>query len=366
MEELSGWIAIIKKGLQYIRYRCGFGPCPTPFDPIYPEGSLFFRRIYRWDRYMRVEGAENLPFNPPVMFVANHIRFDDPITMFLAIGQGTKGAYYSRFMMRTGAFEKGTILKSWLIDLDELASLIAAIQFDRDNITWKQLKPFVQRLVDGLSLAMYIGRTRSRTGIMIEYFDFDEPGAPSFLIAQAQKKRGTPIPAIPLARTFDPITKGSVFHFGHPRYLDENAGRDAQRDFDISLIEDISRLIEVNMGHIVAGLLYNHCLMGGKACIREASIRSAVGNVVSAICNLQHAPELDSSPEAAYQRVMRFLEKKNIVTRDGRDIALAKDLILCCPPLKRGFVKQNPIKFLVNQVLHYPAFVEAIESQRLN
>ncbi len=233
MDELRGWIAIIKKGTAYLAYRCGFCPIPAPLDHIYPEGCLFFRRIYRWPKYMRVLGADRLPAQAPVMFVANHIRFDDPITMFLAIGDATNYTYFSRFMMRTGAFGRGSILKSFILDLDELASLVAAIQIDRENISLKQLKPFVRRLTEGNALAMYIGRTRSRSGLLMEYLDFDEPGAPSFLIAQAQRQReGEPLPAVPLTRTFDPFTKRSVFIFGAPRYLEGKPTREAQEETD--------------------------------------------------------------------------------------------------------------------------------------
>lgn len=208
MNEVHAWAVSAKRVAKYFAMRAGVGTCP-PFDDIYPEGEMVFKRLWRWDRRMRIIGAKNLP-DAPVVFASNHVRFDDPIVMWMAIAEASEHRYYPRFMMRTGAFNRGSILKSRLLDLDELASLVAAIQIDRDKPTLRQLKPFMERLRNNQVFGMYISRTRSRSGYMMEYREFDEPGSASFFMIQAQQRRpNLHVAAVPLARTYN-IVNGQI------------------------------------------------------------------------------------------------------------------------------------------------------------
>lgn len=351
MFEIHAWWAVAARLIHYFAYRLGLAKICTPFDDIYAEGTLVIGRVFRWNTKMRTIGVENMPPGPAV-FVANHIRFDDPIVMFIAIGKAVKGRYYARFMMRTGAFEGGW-LKSRILDMDELATLVAAIQIDRDNVTLKQLKPFVKRLKDGGVFGMYIGRTRSRSGMLLEYTEFDEPGSASFFMAQApQGPDGEPVAAIPLVRTMNPVTGGSTFVFGKAHYLPEKADRAAQRALDFDCVAAMGELVEVNGPHLVALNLYLRCLHNLPLEVTRNELADDVAAMRDAIDHPYVAPELTTRLPKVVAQTVAYLEKAGQVKREGGRIVLNREAILAVPEKGASYRKANPVKYLVNQILH--------------
>jgi len=361
MNELNAWKAAAVRVGRYLLSRYGLATCP-PFDDIYPEGLIVFKRIYRWHKRMRIVGAEKLP-DAPIVFASNHVRFDDPIVMWVAISVASNQRYYPRFMMRTDAFRDGTILKSRILDIDELAELVAAMLIDRDHVTLRQLKPFVKRLRDHKVFGIYIGRTRSRSGMVMEYREFDEPGSATFFMVQAQNNRPElNVAAIPLTRTFNIVTKRSTFIFGDPLYVDTRADRQTQRNIDFELIQQIANQVEINVPQLLALVVYLHVLhnLGDTTSLQRlkaetaAVFRAADGHYID--------PAARADFDKEFKRALRFFEKRDIIQHYKDDVALASDVVRRCPPLDRSYKDLNPIKFLANQILHFPDLVGAAET----
>jgi len=163
-----------------------------------------------------------------------------------------------------------------------------------------------------------------------------------------------------MARSFNPITNESCISFGDPRYLPRDAGREAQRQFDYDLIESMGDLLEIHGGHVVSALLYLQCLHGLGDRVSVGTLYSRAQSIVAALNDQLHVhPRLSDDVEGEVDRSLAYLEKKGFLTRFRGDIVLAHDRVLSCPPPTRRYIKENPIKFMVNQALHLRDFVKA-------
>lgn len=364
MRELRAWIILGWRFVLYFAYRLGLRKCPTFLD-IYPEGVIVFDRIMNWPKTLRVEGAQNCPSAGPAIFAGNHQKKDDPFVMYRAIHRVTNGSYPVRYMMRDDFF-KGLagIMKSRILDVDELARLVGSLQISRDRVQLSQIKPFITLLREHGSFIMYPGRSRTRTGVFIEYRDnIDEPGGVTFLIAQAQ--RGRPdlrVPAVPMTRTYNPVTKRSAVIFGEPQYLAHDADRQAQRDMDFKIIELMGGLLEINAAHLVAGILYLRCLHGVKAPASIQRYETAVTSAIERCPNRRIDPALRSDASGETKSTLRYFEEAGLISMLDQQVVPNVEAILHAPEHDKDYHRRNPVKHLVNQYLHLPDVIEAIEA----
>ncbi|HRI87008.1 MAG TPA: 1-acyl-sn-glycerol-3-phosphate acyltransferase [Candidatus Hydrogenedentes bacterium] len=363
MRELRAWIVLGWAFVRYFSYRLGLGACPS-FLAVYPEAVMVFDRIMKWPARLRVEGAENCPRSGPAVFSANHFAKDDPFIMYRAIHRLCEGSYPVRFMMRDDFFKSlGGVMKSRILDVDELARLVGSLQISRDRVQLSQLKPFMTLLREAGSFIMYPGRSRSRTGVFIEYRDgIEEPGGVTFLIAQAQ--RGRPdlrVPAIPMARTLNLVTRKSAIVFGPSIYLAHDADRTAQRDMDFRLIELMGDLVEVNAAHFVAGTVYLHCLHHRSCAIVPADLELAIAAALGDLAHRRVDPALFAARRQEIEAAFVFFEAEGLVVRSGAGFAPIRDRVLATPPHDTTYRTLNPVKYTVNQVLHLLDVTEAIE-----
>lgn len=367
MKELRAWIVVASLFLRYFMYRLGLIRCPE-FLHAYPEGVIVFDRLMGWPRNLRVEGAQHCPTQGPAVFAGNHQKKDDPFVMYRAVHRVTNGAYPVRYMMRDDFF-KGTrgILKSRLLDVDELARLAGSLQISRDRVQLSQLKPFISLLREGGAFIMYPGRSRTRSGLFVEYREgIEEPGGVMFLVAQAQ--RGRPdlrVPVVPTIRTYNPVKKKSTVAFGPPLYVPADADRAVQRELDLELIDAMGQLVELNIAHIVAGILYCRALHGRAPEMSCDALVAAAREVLNACDALPTDPEARANPAAECRQTLAFLSEKGAISVSGSSFIIHTDRVLSTPEPDTNYAKLNPVKHLLNQILHLPVAIQAIEAAAL-
>lgn len=367
MRELRAWLITAWRLVRYLFYRLGVGKCPELLD-IYPELVIVFERVMGWRKNLRVAGEEHCPRAGPAVFSGNHYAKDDPFVAYRAIHGICDGAYPVRYMMRDDFFAGGGgILKSKLIDVDELVRLLGALQISRDRVQLTQLKPFIALLREQAAFIMYPGRSRSRTGVFVEYRDgIDEPGGVTFLVAQAQRNRPElNVPIVPFARTSNLATKASVVVFGPPVYLPQNADRAAQRDLDFRIVEMMGDLVEINVMHVVAGIIYLRCLHGRAEPLGVDTLDKAVESALSQLTDRIIDPEAHSHRARAIGSALAFLERSgngnDFIRLNGGNVLVNADAVLFSPAHDTTYRKTNPIKYTVNQILHLPDVIDAIE-----
>ena len=358
--QIRSWLVTSRAFLRYFAYRLGF--CSPPaFRVRLAELVEVFSRFYRLRTRLRIIEKEYCPKSGPAVVALNHIKSDDPFLGFPSIYYGSKGAVEPWFMMRDDFF-KGK-KKHKLYDFDELLNMMASIQINRENVTLAQLKPFLNLLREGGVFAMYTGRTRSKSGMVFEYSDaVTEPGSVAFFIAQIQRSRPEPpIPATPLTRTWNPVTLKSTFAFGPPLYLKPGATREEQRAFDDDLTMAVAEGIELNAAQLTAGLLYLRCLHGKQGPWPFEACAAGVREVLGRCPSRRVYPDTTNDCEGEIRRTLKHFEKHGLLTWDTREIAPVPDKILAAPPVDLDYRERNPVKFVLNQVIHYADVIAALE-----
>ncbi len=362
MNAVRVWTVLIMRAMRYFAYRMGVGSQPTLMD-IREEITQGFVHVFRWRKRLRIVDGHLCVPESPAIIAGNHISALDPFIMYRAVEVSTQRRIKCRFMMREGVFRQGSIFKCRLLDLDEISQMAGTFLISREHVQLSQLKPFIKLLREHESFIIFPGRTRSRTGLLFEYRDgIDEPGSVSFFIVQA--RRGRPelrIAAVPLVRTVNPMTKVSSLVFGKPWYLPEDADRAAQRDFDFSFVASLGDLVEISALHLVALILYLRCLHSLPDAQPLTELTEAVAKLAAAIRHRHLEPAMAGAVDGEVGRAVRWLAKRGMLRREGGAVVAKRDAILAVPPSLKEYGKSNPIKHLVNQILHMSDVVSAAE-----
>jgi 1-acyl-sn-glycerol-3-phosphate acyltransferase len=363
MELVRAWLVVLGRATSYALYRLGLKKRPELYDIRY-ELMLVVRQAMRWRKRMRIVDGERCVRRGPAIFAGNHISGVDPFMMFCVAYLASGGRYMPRFMMREGIFSTGSLAKSRLLDLDEIAVLAGSHLISRDQVQLSQLRPFFRILEEEESFIMYPGRTRSRSGLFTEYRGgLDEPGAVSFFLQHVQRRKPEPpVAVVPLTRTYNPATRRSTVVVGEPQYLPAGAGREAQREFDFNLMKVLGDRVEVNAAHTVAALAYLRCLHAHPSEVPAAWFEDGTRRVLEAV-RANRCVDPDSLNDAAGQvrRVLRWLAKSGMLERRGASVVLNREAILYAPAPDRDYRRRNPVKYLTNQILHLPDVVAALE-----
>jgi len=361
MNELRSWIVLFWRLLHYFPYKWGFvKEAPGIYD-IFPETMDVLGRILGWHKYVFVRGAENCPRKGPAVFTGNHMKMDDAWITFRAVYLASQGLY-AKFMMRNDFFSGSRLLQNRFFDVNDLTAMGGTYHVNRENVTLAQLKPFVKILSEGDTFIMFPGRTRSRTGMFVEYRDgMEEPGGVSFFIAQAQRRHpDVRVPAVPVTRTHNLINNRSSLVFGEPFYLDQNADRAEQRAFDFELMIRMGELVEINVPHLLGGILYLLCLhkLAERTTVHDLERRVAAAR--DRITARYIDPQATQNLGGELREALTFLQKHGQVRLAGDAVELVSDSILSAPEQDKTYKEKNPVKFFTNQVMHLPDVVSAI------
>lgn len=359
-DEIRAWAAVARILFQYLLYRFGLRSRPT-FLNHRPECKHVIGRILRWPSRVRMVGVEHCPKQHPAVFCCNHIKKDDPFVVEACIYDASGKNIWVIPMMRDDFFSARH--KTFLYDLNELVDMFGTLHISRGKVTLSQIRPFVEHLRSGGSFLMFPGRTRSCSGLFMEYREgIEEPGGPSFFAAQAQRSRpDLRVPIVPIARSYNPATRKTTVSFGAPLYLGPNVDRAAQRALDYQLIEAMEGCLEIHVSHLVATLLYAHRLHQRQPPIRIADIEKALRRVLAAIPNRRVDPAGQTDLLREIRATLRYFARHGMLdVRD--DLVYPKDAaILAAPPLDRSYRDANPVKFLANQIAHMQDVVHAVE-----
>lgn len=357
---VSWWIAFINI-VHYFLFKLRI--LRQPWFRNYPKHwEPWLGSMLGWPRSLRVRGAEHCP-PYPVIFAANHVKLDDPLFIWGGVHYASNGENHIHFMMRDDFFI-GWPWDYLPFSLNELTDSAGAIQISRDNIQLSQLKPLLNVLGAPGSFVMFPGRTRSRSGLVVDYMDgVDEPGGVSFFVVHAQRRwKERRVATVPTMRTYNPATKLSTVAFGPPLYLDATAKRDEQRAFDLEVMVRVGDLVELHATHVVSGLLYLQALHGGGERLSIDALVSAVEDVCANLDAERHVdPFLQDGPAKAVDAALKFLEKSEAVSLQGDGVVLERAKILHCPERDTKYRKRNPVKFFLNQVIHLADVLRALE-----
>ncbi|HNZ19834.1 MAG TPA: 1-acyl-sn-glycerol-3-phosphate acyltransferase [Candidatus Hydrogenedentes bacterium] len=362
MNAVHAWITVVAGLAQYLLHRLHLAPKPDLMHAR-AEFCTVIGHIWGWRKRLRVVHGERCPRDMPCVFAQNHVFLLDPFVSFGAAMQSA--GILPRFMSRDDFFAEKK--QSWwyrLVNVDELICQLGTLEISRGNVSIGQLRPFVNVLRNGESFIMYPGRTRSRSGLIFEYRgEVQEPGSASFFLAQAQRGRETDLDVaiVPLTRTRNVATGIDTVLVGHPLRLAPRAGREEQRALDFQLVEAIAQNVTVNATQLAAGILYLHALHGLEESIGrggfEAMARAALERVNGRYIDPDARADLPGQVSAA----LRHFRKAGLVVLSRDSIRLDRAKILATPPMDGTFRKLNPVKYSLNQVLHFADVTQAIE-----
>ncbi len=351
--------------VHYALYRLGlmrppdFRNYPDDWDPWL--GSLL-----GWRTRLRIVQADHCPTDHPAIFAAGHGKLDDPLFVWGAVNRASSEKIHIHFMMRDDFFV-GPPRSRLPFSMNELTRMSGCLQISRDQVQLSQLKPLINVLRAPGSFVMFPGRSRSRSGMLMEYRDgIDEPGGVSFFLVHAQRRSpGLRIPAVPVARTYNPVTRVSTVAFGPPQYLAADASREEQRNFDLGLAVHIGDAVELHALHLLAAVVYLRCLHGATSVITMDHLLRVVDELQPVLRNQLVDPALLASPATTLGAAAGWLVQQGILRAVAAGHLPDRARVLSAPPLETQYRRANPVKYHLNQILHFDQLVRGIEVEVL-
>ncbi len=353
--------------LEHILFRMGLRKTQPSAEGRWEAFQFVVGDFTGSNRYIRTHNTHLIPRDHPAIFYGNHMKLDDPFYLFRGVYLATGGSVMPGAMMRSDFFEGIPFLKSRWLDLDQILETVGVYGVSRENVTISQLKRFVDLLLRGKGFILYPGRSRSCSGLLMDYRDsIERPGGISFFLHAVQSRADAPtVSAAPAVRNYNPVTRHTSVIFGPEIFLPRGATRAEQRLFDEHLIEALGPLVEINAAQVVAALLYTRCLHG---LIGPIAVDELVKIVSGLFDDFDHAyldPEDKADAGRAVRGALRYLRKGRMLTLRGGKVCPIADAILSTPPLTTKFRDLNPVKYLTNQILHLGGVTALIEQRAL-
>ncbi len=365
MKSVKSWIIVAGIFLRYFLYKLHLAAAPTRDGKLVSILNVV-GAFCGWNRYMRVENAHLCPKDHPVIFYGNHHKLDDPLYLFNAIYLANKDDPEVHGMLRNDFFQ-GTLLKTRFLDLDELLDFLGAHGISRDNVSLKQIKIFLDLLRAGKSFILYPGRRRTCSGMLMDYRDnIEMPGGISFFLHAIQARNGDiKVSAVPSSRNYNPVTRHTSVIFGPEQFLERGASREEQRAFDQRLIEVMGGLVEINAAQVLAALLFTRCLHGMTAPISVDDLKDLVRDIMQQTRHAYVDPEDLADVPHAVDRALRYFKKHGMLGRKDGKVSPKAEAILSLPELTTKYRKENPVKYLTNQILHLGDVTALVEQKVL-
>ncbi|MCH7959062.1 MAG: hypothetical protein IID08_02955 [Candidatus Hydrogenedentes bacterium] len=329
---------------------------------IYPEIFEVLHAFLGWNSNLHQVGDHHCPTDHATILCGNHVKLDDPLYLFRTTHADTQGRVAPFAMARDDFFE-GSILKSRFFDGDDFFKSLGTFGVSRGGVTLAQMKPFLKFLAEGRSFILFPGRSRSRSGLFMDYRDdFQEPGGVSFFLGMTQRRHpDVTVSATPLIRTFNPVSKRSAMIYGPEQFLPAKATREQQREFDRNLVVVMSQHLEINVPHVLCAVLYLRCLhrLANPVAIHdlEVTLRTIFAGIDYPFVD----PEATDDLPKAVRDTLHYLQELNMLRLHGEAVTLDADAILSTPELDEKYRNHNPVKFLTNQILHLGDVTERIQ-----
>jgi hypothetical protein len=217
----------------------------------------------------------------------------------------------------------------------------------------------------------------------------DELGKISFFASMAQRERFSksgdsrlsPVPMVPTGVSFDPVSKKTTLVFGESVYLtsgppDKKIHRTVLTEFDRQLVQSVSRLVEVNLAHLAALYLLHYAWHAGEQLDRNGNgvflkRRVFAGDLAQIARDIKEkgtlvlGDSLKSGFDSELKRVEKLFVHRSMLEAMGEDLLLHRDRVLSAPPVDRDYRKDNPVKYLANQMAHLEEIVATVEARVL-
>jgi len=353
--------------LRFVAHKNGLTKNPPNPDGYWEAFQFVVGDFVGWNRYIRVRNIDLVPRDHPGIFYGNHMRLDDPCYLYRATYLATGGKVSLGAMLRNDFFAKSRLLKSRWFDIDELLATVYVYGISRENVSVTQLKRFVDLLLNGRGFILYPGRTRSCSGMLMDYREgVERPGGISFFLHAVQGRDDhIVVSAVPAVRNFNPVTKHTSVIFGPEQILRRGVSRAEQRAFDEHIIEVLGPLVEINAAQLVSTVLYLRCIHGMHDAIAVGRITEIVAKVFDTTTHGYVDPEDSADVARAVRRSLKQLRRFGMLDFAGGAVVPRVSAILNTPPLTTQFRKQNPVKFLANQILHLADVTHLIEENVL-
>ncbi len=338
---------------------------PPLIDPYIEECTDIVGTILHVPDRTRIIGSEKVPREGPLIVACNHLKLDDPCQVYHAVRMAT--GRMARIMMRDDYFA-GPFFESRLFNAVAFFKCIGAYPISRDSVSFAQIKPFVNLLEAGEAFVIFPGRSRTRSGLIIEYSDtFTEPGGISLFVRQAQRHDASlRVATLPVARNYNPVTQTTSVIFGEALYLDSTADKQTTRGFDARVIESIARLTEVGIPHILAAVFFFRALHHRTGPIHEYALREIIRDTYhfAQHDHFEQLPPRGQIPEAVHHALTYFANHRMIRVQDAR-IYVNVPEVMAIPPLDREYRDKNPVRFLCNRIVHLSDVIRIVEERSL-
>jgi 1-acyl-sn-glycerol-3-phosphate acyltransferase len=197
------------------------------YRKVYDHCARLVGLVWDAENKLIVRNGENIVQEGPAIYVANHVRKSDALSVVHAVHLHANGRQL-HIMMRDDFFGDKSWSRTPLLDLDKLARSLRAIQVSRQAGGYSQMKRFIRLLLDDNCFIIFPTGTRSRSGHVMELPpQMPELGKMSFFAVMAQRERfgrgGSdrtwPVPMVPMGMSCDPVSGKTTLAFGEPAYL---------------------------------------------------------------------------------------------------------------------------------------------------
>ncbi len=358
------------------------------YDHIYDHCAGLFEHLWDTQNRLIVRNVANIVNSGPAIYVANHVMKSDALMVAYTVYLNTDGRQL-HIMMRDDFFGDKRWSRTPLLDMDDLARSLGAIQVSREAGAYSQVKRFVRLLVDDGCFIIFPTGTRSRSGHVMEVPPPLELGKVSFFAVTAQRERYTkrggnvaaPVAMVPTGISFNPISKKTTLVFGKAVYLesdppDKKVPRAVLNEFDHDLLRLVSRLVEINLVQLASLYLLHYAWHAGS--LKEwhgqgihlkkavfASDLAEIARVMKLNDGLLLGDSLDSEFSVTLKRVEKLFTRRDMIEPIGDGLLLHQDRILAAPPVDREYRKRNPVKYYANQIAHFQEVVSLVEERVL-
>jgi len=359
------------------------------YEKVFSHCAALFGIIWDTENKLVVCNSENIVREGPAIYVANHIRKADALTVAYAVYLHAAGRHL-HVMMRDDFFDDKSWARTRLLNVDKLAVSLGAIQVSRQAGAYSQMKRFIRLLLDDGCLIIFPTGSRSRSGHVMELLpQMLGLGQMSFFAVMAQRERFgqdgggrvQPVPMVPVSMSCDPISGRTKLVFSEPEYLapdppDAKTDRAVLSEFDQQLVRTISRLVEINLSHIAALYILHYAWhsgdlpdrSGNKIVLKRSAFTNDLTEIVEQIKEMDGlllSDSVRSGLDSELRRVERLFARRGMLRTAGEELLLLKNRILSAPPVDHRYRKRNAVKYLANEVAHFTEIVSMVEARVL-
>jgi len=350
----------MKKNIREIGYK-------EPREKVYNLGALLLE-FYKGK--IRVEGAEKIPEKGPMLILANHTYYADPVYLAYAFHKYTKSRIHLNFMMLDDFFGENTCFTK---GFNKLVNLVNSYQVNRERITKNQRNFFKNILLDDF-LAIFFTGTRSRDGRFNYMLREERPPTGLIHLAElAQKESNNLVKILPVAITYNVLGNVTVTFSRHRTFSPEKDFPEQRKKFAEEVISTIGQNVKVNLDSLFANYLVQYVTQhenDSKSAKLSLSIEKCQDDIYSIVSSLSEKNKINLDmallndsyfSDNFFAVSMYFNKKKAIEFMPGGKYALDKEKIKNPPCIAEGRTKDEVKKIGPVEKIRYLMNVRIID-----